>query len=137
MSCSVSGTPTRTSGTRRRAPCPNWSYCRRGDAVLALRWEKNPLDDPTLTLAAANPNDVALWDSYTTGERAAYRDAFDLCNGWVDVNSPTYTPDTPQQAADYQTSHEDANGNLTAAGQGCADGIAGLPLAGSGIPVPH
>jgi hypothetical protein len=99
--------------------------------------KKNPLDDPTLTSAAANPNDAKVWNSYNAEGKTEYRYAFDLCNGWVDTSSPRYTPDTPGQAADYATSHEDANGNYTAAGQGCVDGIAGLPLGGSGIPVPH
>jgi hypothetical protein len=93
----------------------------------------DPLDNPALTATTTRGgrSDAAQWNAYSAEEKTEYRRAFTLCNGWADVNSPSFDQ-SGKKAADYVNSHQG-----TAAADGCSDGISGLPLAGSGIPVPH
>jgi hypothetical protein len=100
-------------------------------AITGCGGKSNPLDNPALmaTTSTLGEMEAERWNAYTRSEQAAYRSAFNLCNGWVDTASPTFDP---TKASDYQSAHQG-----TATGDGCADGIAGLPLAGSGIQVPH
>ncbi len=90
----------------------------------------NGLDDPALTgtTSTLGAMEAERWNAYTPAEKDAYRVAFDQCNAWVDTSSDAFNP---TKAADYREANID-----NAKGDGCADGIAGLPLAGSGIPVP-
>jgi hypothetical protein len=85
---------------------------------------------PELTSTVGKQNEIDQWNSYTPDEQQAYADAFSLCNGWADVNSPTFDV-SAKKAAAYVEAHFNSS-----AEDGCRDGVAGLPLAGSGIPVP-
>jgi hypothetical protein len=76
--------------------------------------------------------EAAQWKAYSASEKADYRRAFARCNAWVaDPLSPTFDQ-SGTKAGKYALAHQG-----TATGDGCSDGIAGLPLAGSGIRVPH
>jgi hypothetical protein len=89
------------------------------------------LDDPALTETTTQGGqmEAAQWNAYSPAEQEAYRRGFDDCNQMVaDANSPSYDP-----AGAADRSEQLGEG---AEGDGCRDGIAGLPLAGSGIPVP-
>jgi hypothetical protein len=97
----------------------------------------DPLSNPSLTSTTGKFGQIEArqWNGYAPAEQAAYGAAFDLCNGWVDTRAATFDG-TGMKASGYVQAHEDAHGVRDASADGCADGIAGLPLAGSGIPVP-
>ena len=97
----------------------------------------DPLKDPSLaaTQGSVGKDEANQWNVYSAAQQAHYRRAFALCSGWADVNSPIYDA-SATKAADYVREHEDSRGVRDARGYACADGSAGLPEAGSGIPVP-
>jgi hypothetical protein len=70
--------------------------------------------------------ETCQWRSYTVAEKVAYRAAFKLCDGWADVNSPTFDP---ERADNYAGAHDDTSPEW----QGCLDGDADTPLPGSDV----
>lgn len=91
-----------------------WSNPPDGVKLVAT----NALSQPYCT--------TCQWRSYTPAQKAAYRAAFKLCDGWADVNSPTFDP---ERADEYAEAHPETSAEW----QGCLDGDSDTPLPGSDV----